>query len=33
MIIGTEQSVIQLVLIPKIKVVNTYLKRVNKPNP
>ena len=30
MIIGTEQSIIQLGLIPKIKVVNTYLKKVNK---
>ena len=30
MIIGTEQSIIQLGLIPKIKVVNTYMKKVNK---
>ena len=30
MIIGTEQSIIQLGWIPKIKVVNTYLKKVNK---
>ena len=30
MVIGTKQSVIQLGLIQKIKVVNTYLKRVNK---
>ena len=27
MIIGTEQSIIQLGLIPKIKAVNTYLKK------
>ena len=27
---GTEQSIIQLALVPKIKVVNTCLKRVNK---
>ena len=30
MIIGTEQSIIQLGLISKIKVVNTYLKKVSK---
>ena len=30
MIIGTEQSIIQLGLISKIKVVNTYLKQVSK---
>ena len=30
MIIGTKQSIIQLGLIPKIKVVNTYLKKVDK---
>ena len=30
MIIGTEQSIIHLGLIPKIKVVNTYLTKVNK---
>ena len=30
MIIGNKQSIIQLGLTPKIKVVNTYLKKVNK---
>ena len=33
MIIGIEQSIIQLVLSPVIKVVNKYPRKVNKPNP
>ena len=33
MIIGTEQSIVQLGLIPKIKVVNAYLKKMNKTKP
>ena len=30
MIIGSKQSIIQSGLIPKIKVVNTYVKKVNE---